>query len=203
VGSCRRRGRGSSAGCESTSRSWRSALSNRVGAEKAHRARDAESRKPGGRGPYFRVSCSFESLNLLEVADGASNLIRWWRRRESKTTGAHLEVRNSIKTARSADAASAIVPDSASKCATFRGPGSSTHGTNATRCSSRAALTRAVPGAVLDVLEMKRPSRSLAFATLARCGWRELQPVGATHGRNRDRRAFRCRGAATTWSVRP
>jgi DNA invertase Pin-like site-specific DNA recombinase len=28
---------------------------------------------------YFRVSCRFETLNLLEVADGGSNLLRWWR----------------------------------------------------------------------------------------------------------------------------
>jgi hypothetical protein len=31
--------------------------------------------------PYFRVACKFDSLNLL-VADGGSNLLRWWRRGE-------------------------------------------------------------------------------------------------------------------------
>ena len=31
--------------------------------------------------PYFRVRCSFESLNLLVAEDG-SNLLQWWRRRE-------------------------------------------------------------------------------------------------------------------------
>jgi hypothetical protein len=28
------------------------------------------------------VSCNFDSLNLLAVADGGSNLLHWWRRRE-------------------------------------------------------------------------------------------------------------------------
>gem|GEM_PF-6126966 len=32
---------------------------------------------------YFRVRCSFESLNLLVAEDG-SNLLQWWRRRELK-----------------------------------------------------------------------------------------------------------------------
>jgi hypothetical protein len=32
--------------------------------------------------PYFRVNCCFDSLNLLQVADGGSTLLHWWRRRE-------------------------------------------------------------------------------------------------------------------------
>jgi len=32
---------------------------------------------------YFKVGCNFDSLNLLQVADGGSNLLQWWRRRES------------------------------------------------------------------------------------------------------------------------
>ncbi len=32
---------------------------------------------------YFRVSCRFRALNLLRVADGGSNSLQWWRRRES------------------------------------------------------------------------------------------------------------------------
>ena len=32
---------------------------------------------------YFRVRCRVDSLNLLQVADGSSNLLHWWRRRES------------------------------------------------------------------------------------------------------------------------
>ena len=39
--------------------------------------------KPEVGRPYFRVRCKFDSLNLLEVADGGSNLLQWWRRRES------------------------------------------------------------------------------------------------------------------------
>jgi len=33
--------------------------------------------------PYFRASCRFQALNLLRVAEGGSNLLHWWRRRES------------------------------------------------------------------------------------------------------------------------
>lgn len=36
--------------------------------------------------PYFRVRCSFESLNLLVAEDG-SNLLQWWRRRELNQAG--------------------------------------------------------------------------------------------------------------------
>jgi hypothetical protein len=32
--------------------------------------------------PYFQTACKVNSLNLL-VADGGSNLLQWWRRRES------------------------------------------------------------------------------------------------------------------------
>ncbi len=32
---------------------------------------------------YFRVRCRVDSLNLLQVADGSSNLLHWWRRGES------------------------------------------------------------------------------------------------------------------------
>jgi len=32
--------------------------------------------------PYFQAACKFDSLNLL-LADGGSNLLQWWRRRES------------------------------------------------------------------------------------------------------------------------
>jgi site-specific DNA recombinase len=32
---------------------------------------------------YFRASCRFQALNLLRVADGGSNSLHWWRRRES------------------------------------------------------------------------------------------------------------------------
>ena len=39
--------------------------------------------KPEVGRPYFRVRCKFDSLNLLRVADGGSNLLQWWRRRES------------------------------------------------------------------------------------------------------------------------
>lgn len=34
---------------------------------------------------YFRVRCRFDSLNLLRVAEGGSNSLRWWRRRESNS----------------------------------------------------------------------------------------------------------------------
>jgi len=34
---------------------------------------------------YYRASCKFDVLNLL-VEDGGSNLLHWWRRRESKTS---------------------------------------------------------------------------------------------------------------------
>ncbi|HVW30431.1 MAG TPA: recombinase family protein [Polyangiaceae bacterium] len=40
--------------------------------------------KPDIGRPYFRVACKFDALNLL-VADGGSNLLRWWRRRESNS----------------------------------------------------------------------------------------------------------------------
>lgn len=33
--------------------------------------------------PYFRASCRFDALNLLQVADGGSNSLLWWRRGES------------------------------------------------------------------------------------------------------------------------
>ena len=39
--------------------------------------------KPEVGRPYFRVRCKFDSLNLLEVADGGSISLQWWRRRES------------------------------------------------------------------------------------------------------------------------
>jgi hypothetical protein len=39
--------------------------------------------KPDVGRPYFRVACKFDALNLLQVADGGSNLLRWRRRRES------------------------------------------------------------------------------------------------------------------------
>lgn len=39
-------------------------------------------RKPEVGRSYFQVSCRFDSLNLL-LADGGSNLLQWWRRRES------------------------------------------------------------------------------------------------------------------------
>ncbi len=33
--------------------------------------------------PYFRARCRFNALNLLRVAEGGSNSLHWWRRRES------------------------------------------------------------------------------------------------------------------------
>ena len=44
--------------------------------------------KPEVGRPYFRVRCKFDSLNLLRVADGGSNLLQWWRRRESNRVSA-------------------------------------------------------------------------------------------------------------------
>jgi site-specific DNA recombinase len=38
--------------------------------------------KPEVGRPYYRASCKFDALNLL-VEDGGSNLLHWWRRRES------------------------------------------------------------------------------------------------------------------------
>jgi site-specific DNA recombinase len=38
--------------------------------------------KPDVGRPYFRVRCKFDGLNLLQVADGGSNSLQWWRRRE-------------------------------------------------------------------------------------------------------------------------
>ena len=39
--------------------------------------------KPQVGRPYYRAACTFESLNLL-IADGGSNLLHWWSRRELK-----------------------------------------------------------------------------------------------------------------------
>lgn len=36
--------------------------------------------KPEVGRPYFRVRCKFESLNLLQVAEGGSNSLHWWSR---------------------------------------------------------------------------------------------------------------------------
>ena len=39
-------------------------------------------KKPEVGRPYFQAVCKVDSLNLL-IADGGSNLLEWWRRRES------------------------------------------------------------------------------------------------------------------------
>jgi hypothetical protein len=46
-------------------------------------------RKPDVGPPYFEAACRFDSLNLL--ACEASNLLRWWRRRESNLVAANHE----------------------------------------------------------------------------------------------------------------
>ena len=40
-------------------------------------------RKPEVGRPYFQAACRFDCLNLLTLEDGGSNLLQWWRRRES------------------------------------------------------------------------------------------------------------------------
>jgi site-specific DNA recombinase len=45
--------------------------------------------------PYFQAACKVDSLNLL-IADGGSNLLQWWRRRESNPgpkKSSHLRLR--------------------------------------------------------------------------------------------------------------
>ena len=66
--------------------------------------------------PYFRVRCKFETLNLLQVADGGSNSLQWWRRRESnpgpqgiRSTLVHVRSRSHPRSAGFVDSANDLV----------------------------------------------------------------------------------------------
>jgi hypothetical protein len=55
-------------------------------------SRYTDSERPEVGRPYFRVRCKFDSLNLLQVADGGSNSLQWWTRLQPIRTASEVEL---------------------------------------------------------------------------------------------------------------